>query len=266
MKAKEGYRPEKKPSRHSPRLTVMIVKSVGKVRSFKVSSRILLWSSLFFALYLIASVIIFNKYFDELRLKKQLSGQLERLAHGIEETKSALFRSQQDLALLQDYIHNLQRSKVENAGPARAEEAIQSNAPPIVESDSGEKVEKEFQETLVEIKDLSVRKQGTKVTVSFALVNVHWDRMPVSGYVHIIATNKASDPPQLWAFPKVALRNGIPINYRGGQAFKIKRFKTVRGRYFLNTTSEFPSSLKVLVYSQSGNLVLEREFQVNKAS
>lgn len=266
MKAKEGYRPEKKPSRHSPRLTVMIVKSVGKVRSFKVSSRILLWSSLFFALYLIASVIIFNRYFDELRLKKHLSGQLERLAHGIEETKSALYRSQQDLALLQDYIHNLQGSKEKDAGLAGAEEAIQSKAPPIVESDSGEKVEKKFQEILVEIKDLSVKKQGTKVTVSFALVNVHWDKMPISGYVHIIATNKESDPPQLWAFPKVALRNGIPINYRGGQAFKIKRFKTVRGRYFLNTTSEFPSSLKVLVYSQSGNLMLEREFQVNKAS
>jgi hypothetical protein len=266
MKAKEGYRPEKKPSRHSPRLTVMIVKSMGKVRSFKISSSILLWSSLFFALYLIASVIIFNKYLDEIRLKKHLSGQLERLAHGVEDTKSALYRSQQDLVLLRDYIHKLQSSKVEDAGPAEAEEVKQGNAPPTVESDSGEKVDKKPQETLVEIKDLSVKKQGTKVTVSFALVNVHWDRMPVSGYVHIIATNKESDPPQLWAFPKVALRNGIPINYRGGQAFKIKRFKTIRGRYFLNTTSEFPSSLKVLVYSQSGNLMLEREFQVNKAS
>ena len=266
MMAKEGYKPEIKPSRHSSHLTVMIFGSVGKVRRFKISSYILLWSSLFFALYIIASVIVFNKYFDELRSRKHLSVQLERLGQDIEGTKRALYRSQQEFALLQDYIRDIQGRKKENAGPAGVQEIRQSNSTPSAESDSGQKAEEEFQEPSVEIKDLSVKRQGTKVKVSFTVVNVHRDKIPVNGYVHIIATNNKSDPPQLRAFPKVALRNGIPINYKSGQAFKIKRFKTVRGTYFLNTASEFPSSLKVLVYGETGSLMLEREFQINKSS
>lgn len=266
MRAKKGCGPEKKASSHSPRLTVMIVKRVGKARSFRISSRILLWSSVFFVLYLIVSVIVFNKYFDELRLKRHRSEQLKRLAHGIEDTKKTLYRSQQDLVVLRDYIDYRQGRKEGHEQRSQAQEVNRTSAQPRVESESAERVEKGFQHTLVEIKDLSVKKKGTKVKVSFSLVNGNEGKGPVSGYVHLIATNRESDPPQLWTFPKIALRNGVPINYKGGQAFKINRFKTVQGRYFLNTEREFPSSLKILVYNEAGTLILEKEFQVDKSS
>ena len=103
------------------------------------------------------------------------------------------------------------------------------------------------------------------MTVVFNLVNVHEDKKSVNGYVHMIAMNKESDPPQLWTYPKVALRNGIPIDYRRGQLFLIKRFKTIRGEYFFSSSKEFPSSMKVLVYDQSGKVILQKEFEVENA-
>ena len=102
--------------------------------------------------------------------------------------------------------------------------------------------------------------------VNFKLVNIHQDESPVSGYVHIIAINKDADPPQLWTYPKVALRDGFPVDYKRGQLFFIKRFKTIRGEYSLDSEAECLSSVKVVVYDHPGTLIFQKEFEVKNAS
>ncbi|MBW2170201.1 MAG: hypothetical protein JRG69_13265, partial [Deltaproteobacteria bacterium] len=81
---------KRKHSRSSD-LTIMIVARLGKVRSFKISSRFLIWTSLFFAFYILASVIIINDYFDKRRANNALIEKLDGLQHEIEGAKRELY-------------------------------------------------------------------------------------------------------------------------------------------------------------------------------
>jgi len=58
----------------------------------------------------------------------------------------------------------------------------------------------------------------------------------------------------------------MPVNYRKGQIFLIQKFKQIRARLNLGAPSESPSSLKVLVYDQSGEIILGKETDIAQAS
>lgn len=258
---------QKRATRHSSQLTVMVSKGVGKVRSFKISYRILLCSSVFFASYIIISILVFNGYFDELRASRDQSGRIERIQREIEDTKRELYQSKQRLAFLEDYFLNLKpggEGQGESFGP---ETVTQESADPEVTdpprgSEPAQEAGKEGPEVGVKIKDLNVKKKGTRLTVSFKLARARPNGRALSGYVHIIAINRGSDSTQFWTYPKVALRNGLPVNYKHGEPFTIRKFKTIRGRYFFDSKSEFPSCVKVLIYSQPGKLILQEEFEI----
>ena len=262
---------KEKPDHSSP-LTVMIVGKVGKARSFKTSSRFVFWTFLFFLFYISASVIVINDYFDKRRVSGVQSEQLIQLEYEIDNTKRELYRSEQHLALLEEYIYNSEKERETLKEPEEKEskepdEGITEEKTELA-ADRGqvESPAKDVREKSVEIRDLAVQIKGTKLIVKFRLFNVHQDETPMSGYVHIIAMDKQSDPPQFWTFPKVALRNGIPVNYKRGQLFFIKRFKTIRGEYFMGSKSESPSLIKVIVYNEAGTLILQKEFEVEYAS
>ncbi|MBW2103286.1 MAG: hypothetical protein JRH05_11550 [Deltaproteobacteria bacterium] len=57
-------------------LTVMVVRGVGRVLRFEISPRILFWASLFLALYILASILVINRYFDLRRENKALSEEV----------------------------------------------------------------------------------------------------------------------------------------------------------------------------------------------
>jgi len=245
----------------------MVSKGLGKIRTFKVSSRFLFLSSLFLVFYIVVSILVFNKYFDELRARKVQSEELERLERGIEEAKRDLYRSKQRLAFLKDYFYDLKvgrEEKAESAGPETVSQGgttpetgnLPQGREPVM--DSGVTP----QEVLVEIKDLKIKRKGAKLAVSFNLAKAGLGQKALRGYVHIIAVNKGSGSAQFWTYPKVALRKGLPINYEHGEAFRMRRFKTIKGTYFLDAESQFPSHLKVLVYSQPGKLILQEEFEI----
>jgi hypothetical protein len=250
-------------------LTVMILGKVGKSRSFKISSRIFFWACLFFAAYIITSVLVFNGYFSELRSSSSQQGLLDLLQQEIKETKKELHISKQHLVLLEKAVYEMSASLEKSARKAMPATEPLKKPEPEVEAASTEKIEKASQAPvydIVDIKDLEVLREETMLKVNFKLVNIHQDEAPVSGYVHIIAVNKDADPPQLWTYPKVALKNGLPVDYKRGQLFFIKRFKTIRGEYSLNSEIEYPSTVKVIVYDHPGTLIFQKEFQVEKAS
>jgi hypothetical protein len=264
---KQKAKPKKGSPRHSSELTVMVSRGMGEIRTFKVSARFLFLSSLFFVFYIIASILVFNKYLDELRARRDQSGELERLEHGIEDAKRDLYRSKQRLAFLKDYFYDLKvggEGKAESAEPGTVTQ--EGTTPETTDLSQGSEpakdAGKERREVLVEIKDLKIKRKGTKLTVSFKLAKAGRGKGALSGYVHIIAMNKGSGPAQFWTYPKVALRNGLPINYKHGEPFRMKHFKTIKGRYFLDSKSRFPSHMKVFVYSQPGKLILQEEFEI----
>lgn len=258
---------QKRTTRHSSQLTLMVTRGMGKVRTFKISSRVLFWSSLFFVFYIIASILVFNKYFDELRARRDQAGQLEQIEAEIEETKRELYRSKQRLAFLEDYFYDPkpgEERRDQSTGPETGgQEGAALRMANLAEgSEPAQRAVKDPREVLVEIKDLDVRRRGRGLTVGFRLTKKQRDRKALSGYVHIIAMNKGPNTTQFWTYPKVALRNGLPVNYKHGERFRIRNFKMIRGRYFFDSDSQFPSHVKVLVYSQGGELILREEFKI----
>jgi len=99
--------------------------------------------------------------------------------------------------------------------------------------------------------------------VSFRLVNTQPGDSSVGGYLHILAKGKQSDPPKEWAYPPEKVANGYPENYRNGQVFTIQRFKPIQGRFNLGQSLESPSSVRVLIYDQSGAIILQKDFEVS---
>ena len=79
--------PVKKEPQRKGRLTVMIIRSVGQVRSFKISPHILFWAILFFVLYIPTSVFVFNKYMQLYRASSTQSRQIELLKEEISNSK-----------------------------------------------------------------------------------------------------------------------------------------------------------------------------------
>ena len=250
-----------KPS-HTPDLSVVIVREVGKVHTFKVSSRILLWASLFFAFFIVVSVVVINGYFDELMANKSQSGELKRLQHEIEYNKRAVYRSEQHLALLEDYLFHLHAGNHAPQEAGKVEEMNVKGAALAAQGEPGKTAEKGAEGLLLDVRGLVVRRTGTKMTIDFRLVNMDPEKAPVNGYVHIIAMDKESDPPHWWAYPKEDLRDGLPINYKGGQGFQVKRVKIIRASYTFDATTASPSSVKILVYNKPGELICERQFEL----
>ena len=251
---------------HESAFHVMVSRGVGKVRSFSLSPRILLVSLLFLACYIIVSLFIINGYFDKLRTNKDQLIKIDRLQKQIENTRKLLYQSEQRVILLKKHDKNSKPEVAISLEPVRPEKIELEKTEEAGDVEAEDALEEAPKEATVEIKDLATRKEEGKLTVSFKIVNTDQGDTPLRGYVHIIVTDKESDPLQLWTYPKVALRDGVPIDYKRGRLFVIKNFRTIRGEFFLDSHEGSALSLKILVYNQSGNQILQRGFEVENTS
>jgi hypothetical protein len=240
----------------------MIVGQVGKSRTFRISSRIITLTVIFLAAYILASILVFNGYFKELRANRMQSALLEELQEEIKETKRSLQRSKQHLFLLEEAIYDI---GTQQKAPTRVLSRRQRRPPEpaaVAERQPVEAVEQATGVPRVGIENLNFEREGEKFTVTFKLMNQDDEDSPVSGYVHMIAVDKASTPAEQWPYPEVALKEGRPENYKKGQLFFIRRFRSIKGEYLLDEDTETPSSLRILVYDHPGNLIFENEFEV----
>jgi len=265
------FSPQAKPQREKKRssgsfFSVMIVRGLGKVRSFNISSRLLFWATVVFVLYMIFSAVAISRYFGELRSNTVQLDLLQQLQNEIEDTKRTLYRARQRLKFLEDYIGNSegkQQKQVESLGPE-----IINPLPtePVIQEETLERPdEADPAESVVDIKNLTTKRSGGRLSVKFRLIKIKPDGNQIKGYIFIIAANRESDPPQLWTYPKAALKNGEPVNYKHGEFFKVRNYRIIQGKYFLDSETETPSFLKILIYDESGKLVLKKEFSIEKA-
>jgi len=243
-------------------LTIMIVGKVGKFHSFKISSRIFLLAALFLIIYIAVSLFVFDLYFHERRMNIENSKEMGSLQEEIESVKSELHKSRQHLALLRETIYELKASREETAATEQPEENIYESP----EKSPAEEEKDSAPEISVEISDLAFFKKEDALTVEFNLVNMLDEDKPASGYVHIIAINRETNPHRVWAYPRCRLLNELPVDYKRGQRFYIKRFKAIKGVYPLENQDITPSSIKVLVYDPSGSIIFQKEFEVKNAS
>jgi hypothetical protein len=260
-----GIPPVKEKGRQENRFTVMIMRGVGGVHSFKISPRLLYLTSVFFLVFVVVSILVINNYLSLRRINAHQSQIIRGLGEENVKGKKKLDRSKEHILLLENYVLNLEeRSKLEESPPAPQENA--EKAVPAEMEEKGARPETEIRAEVVDIRDIVIQKEGTRMTVNFKLVNLNPGENAVGGYVHIIARNMRSRPPLEWSYPDEELKKGVPTNYRRGKPFLIQRFKPMNAKFMAGTISEMPSAIRVLVYDQSGVLVLEKEFEVNDIS
>jgi len=251
----------RKASRLSSHLTVMFVKGQGRVRSVNISARILLIASLFFLLYIVGSLIVINDYFDKRRNTAVLLNRISQLNVQVEDSTKALEKSRKQLALLEKSIEDMETQAEDQAEMAgTGTENRDATVSKETASSGSDKLSP--QEPVVGIADMAFRDEEGKFIVTFKLLNLFKDERAVSGYVHTLALEKNADPPRIRTFPSVGLQDGVPVNYKRGQLFLIKRFRTIHAEYPLEAKTESPSSIVVLVYDRSGTLLLRKEFEV----
>ena len=247
-------------------LTVMILGSVGKVRSFKISPRIVLFYYLFFLFYIPISIYIINSWFDLRQVIIAQSEKIKDLEEEISKSKRFLYRSEQHIALLEDYISNFEEPQNRGGEPAKDKDlkemaALQKVGQAVIEKDK-----EKGSMVGIDIRDMVIRKETSRMTVHFQVFNTKPDDDPISGYIHIVAMDKKADPSKEWIYPRGELRNGAPLNYRRGKPFLIKRFKPIRGEFNLKPGYQPPSYIKVLIYDRAGNLIFKEDFEVSNVS
>jgi len=235
----------------------MVAGRTGKVRSFGVSPRVLFWAALFLLAYLPLSVLAINRYMELRRDHAIQSNAVAHLEEQLDEHRTALARSNQHTAFLQDYVRHLEETSDRATEPSKPEKPAAKR----VEAAPGDKNSKGQQ--TVSIEDLAIQQQGSRMLVSFKLTNLQPGDSTVAGYLHILARGKPTDPPKEWAYPQGKVVNGYPENYRSGQVFTIQRFKPIQGQFNLGQSLESPSSVRVLIYDQSGAILLLKDFEVS---
>lgn len=247
------------------RLTVMILKDIGKVRSFKLSGRGVLCVIIFLLIYMSLSVLIINKYFNLRYVHNEQTKKIKQLEKDLSESRLNLQRSEERVTLWEDFVDNLQQRldqeeegvlSQETASPPEPENNIREPEIPV-ETGSPK---------IVDIQDLVIQKQGSVIIVDFKLMNMQPNEKTLEGYTHIITESKYHNPSKLWSYPKEILKNGLPQNYKKGELFIIKRFKPINGRIDLGSSDDTPSIIRVLVYDHSGALILKKEFAVGNES
>jgi hypothetical protein len=251
-----------KPGRKN-RLTVMIMGSVGRVFSFQISSRMFLGSSISFVMYILFSLFVINDY-TQLRMAfNQDREKYSRLEEEHSANKKTMTRFKHQIAMLEGYIRHIEED-AEGSGAVR-KDPVRSNGEKIpLQPTLPEKVAKEPQ--VVDVTDVVIQKEGSGMSINLKLVNIQAVEGPIGGYIHLIASDKKSVVPKEWSYPQGKIEKGMPVNYRKGQIFLIQKFKQIHARIHLGAPSESPSAIKVLVYDQSGEIILHKEMDVTQGS
>jgi hypothetical protein len=179
------------------------------------------------------------------------------------KTEKALYQAKQRLKFLENYIDP---SKIPAESPKQTEKSQPPSAdPPLPMGTDGEITTTSGMEaSVVRIKELKMDRHGTSLSVNFKLARAGSGRSPIRGYIFVIAVDRSTDPPLLWPSPKADFENGTPVNPNKGQAYKIRNFRRIRVRWSFASAEKMPSELRILVYDQSGGLLLKEDYRLEK--
>jgi len=252
--------PKKTKAPELKNVTVIASKGLGRVWHFNINFFSLLGILTVLVLYLAFSFMLLFWYFGE-HHQENLLATLEK---DFQETQKALYQAKQRLKFLQNYIDP---SKIPADSP---KEAVKSQSPPSPNKEAPMGIESKItaasgiQTSIVSIKDLKIDRRENSLSVNFKLARSSSGRSPIRGYIFIIAVDQSTDPPRFWPSPKAAFENGTPINPNKGQAFKIRNFRLIRVRWSFASAEKTPSLLRILVYDQSGGLLLKEDYSLEK--
>jgi len=240
-------------------VTVMASKGLGRVWRFNINFWLLLSVVTVLVLYFLFSFIPLAQYFGE-HHQENLLVQLEK---DFKETQRALYQAKQRLKFVESYIDP---SKIPVETPKKT--AITQSPPGSKKTSTGSRskmpAESGIQKSIVSIKELKINRRGANLSVNFKLARASSGRSPIRGYIFIVAVDRSTDPPQLWPSPKTAFENGMPVNPKKGQSYKIRNFRRIRVKWSFKSAEKIPSELRILVYDRSGGLLLKEDYRLEK--
>lgn len=255
--------PKKSKSANPSDYHVMISRGMGKIRAFNISPRTLIWAVLFLFIYIVISIFVINGYFDKRRSVKTQLNLLEKQKIEIDTLRRSLLRAEQRLAVFQEISNN---SEDDEADSKAIEPDAQVAPPPEPQMlDEVDIKEKKTDASLLQaaIKGLTIHRDEAKLSFSYKLHMLNNNGQAVRGFTHQILRDHKVIPEQIWTYPSVTFKDGVPVDFSVGQRFVIRRFKTIRGEFFLTPNNGFPFSFEVQVYNKGGKLLLTHMVEVN---
>jgi cell division protein FtsB len=265
------------------KFTLMLMGRLGKARSLQISFWPLVWVLTLTGVYLLVSFFIICDY---IRLRQQTHSQrihIAQLTLEADQKEKAIAELKQDNALLSDYVQSQEdgTQKIENkllliAAIKKSEIKPTAPAPIVKPAEQKPKAEPPAVAALVppvpkkesiDVQDLSVKKDGSLLNITLKLVNLSaQDNATMVGYLHLIGLNRqGGDPSRTWTYPYVKVVNELPENFRRGQRFGIQRFREMQGSLSIPADSDFPTTIKVLIYNTQGVLLLNKEYEIDDA-
>lgn len=107
----------------------------------------------------------------------------------------------------------------------------------------------------ISLNGFHIKSENNQLTVSFNLINIINNSAAAHGYVFIIGDYGGA----YLSFPEDAeLRDGIPVDFKKGDSFAIKRQKHIEQILPLSTNDTI-KKIAVFVYSAEGELLIKKE-------
>jgi hypothetical protein len=241
----------------------MVARGTGRVRTFRISPRILLMGLIFFILYIPISVLVINDYLILREKQAARKGEVSRLRAELDDARKMVFRYQQQVAMLREHVQN------DKAEPVTSiKEIARTQAPlPAVPQESTEDpfTSEDAPMTILpptaDVKDLAIYREGENLKVTFKIVNLK-DVGSLEGYAFVVALDPANSPHGLWSYPQAVLQEGVPVDPQNGFRFAIRNFKAITMSHGLGPEGDLPPILRILVYDRSGNLLRKEDMEV----
>ena len=286
--------PVKNVSQCSKELTIMLIGSVGRMRSFKISRKLIVCASIFFSIYIVFSFIIFYLYFNLYSHNMDQTKELQNLKSELSDKTRAIGQNKLYIKGLEAFYNETRKNMGKNENietplvkspeikkrESVRDEKKEKTDSTIVEKpskpDTVEAVTEENQAAApsiqndtkfyMEVKDIRFRKTDSGLTFDFKLENTLPDEKTAEGYIHIIVMNKEKECPPEWNGSYNKLVEGFPVDYKHGQQFFIQRFRPYQRQYDMISDSKLPSFIRILVYDLTGQKILEKELSVTDES
>ncbi len=232
----------KRSSKDKERLTIMIFKRVGKVRTFKISPGLGILASLFLLLYIVGTIFFTNAFFNLCRINKIQVHEISELSKELIDKTKSLEKSKQHIALLNDYIRD---EKEQSPETTASKDYTESSLPKVVD-----------------IEDLKVKRDRSNISTDFKIVNKQSEDEPIGGYLFVVASIKDMKESEASSYPSSPFKDGQPVNYKKGLRFFIQRFKSIGITFTLSKSIDKPLILEILVYDRDGKLILKKVVEV----
>jgi hypothetical protein len=250
-------------------LTIMLIGSVGKMRSFKISRKLVLYILIFLLVYIAVSLVIFYLYFDMFAALRSQSNKLQRLEAELGDKTRELEQNKLYIKSLEDFYNSVQKGQKEKTDADITRKRDSAPVSPEVnipgKTEDHAPAATEAVKDYVEVSDIKFRKTDSVLTLDFKLSNMLAEEK-AEGYIHIILMNKDKEYPPEWISAYNTLSDGIPVDYKHGQQFLIKNFRPYQRQYKKNPGLELPAFIRILVYDPAGRKILEKEFPVTGES